>query len=92
MNTSAQFTVTLMGVKKVWTVEFDNHNCSVFNEQGFLVDGGVFGYKGCIYWTERTREVELFYEALEQKAEKAMKTQKEAYKSMIKCQHERAWK
>jgi hypothetical protein len=41
-----------------------------------VIDGGCFGFNGTPYFTERTREVELFYQPLEEKVIKAMESKK----------------
>ena len=87
MESSVDFNVSLMGTIRTFKVQFDKYSFTVFSDDNSVIDGGSFGYNGRTYFTERTKQVELFYEAFEQKVVKTMKSQKAAWKEMVKYQN-----
>ena len=87
MEATAEFNVILMGTTRTFKVDFDKYSFTVFSDDNSVVDGGSFGYGGRTYFTERTKQVELFYEVFEQKVVKSMKSQKAAWKEMVKYQN-----
>ena len=87
MEATAEFNVSLMGTTRTFKVDFDKYSFTVFSDDNSVIDGGSFGYGGRTYYTERTKQVELFYEAFEQKVVKSMKSQKIAWKEMVKYQN-----
>lgn len=86
MRTKVKFVVNLMN-KRTFSVEFDKYSFSVFSDDNYIIDGGFFGYNGRTYFTERKREIELFYKPLEEKVIKAMKSEKTAWKEMLEYQN-----
>lgn len=87
MTTTVEFKVNLLNAIRTFKVEFDKYSFTVFSDDNSVIDGGHFGYSGRTYFTERTKQVELFYEAFEEKVVKAMKSQKLAWKEMVKYQN-----
>ncbi len=87
MEAYIEFNINLMGNVRTFNVEFDRYSFTVFSDDNSVIDGGSFGYSGRTYFTERTKQVELFYEAFEQKVVKAMKSQKTAWQEMVKYQN-----
>lgn len=90
MKTIIELPVNLMGVKKNWFIAFDKYGFTVENEKGEVVDGGHFGFN-CLYFTERTRMVELFYEELEAKVEKLIRREKAIWKEIQDYQFKKVW-
>ena len=90
MKAIIELPVNLMGVKKNWLISFDKYGFMVENEKGCVVDGGHFGYN-CLYFTERQREVELFYEELEAKVEKLIRKEKAIWKEIQEYQRSKMW-
>ena len=79
--------VKLMNAIRIFKVQFDKYSFTVFSDDNSVIDGGFFGYSGRTYFTERTKQVELFYESFEEKVVKSMKAQKAAWQEMVKYQN-----
>ena len=77
----------LMNAIRIFKVQFDKYSFTVFSDGNSVIDGGFFGYSGRTYFTERTKQVELFYESFEEKVVKSMKAQKAAWQEMVKYQN-----
>ena len=65
MEAIAEFNINLMNVTRTFKVQFDKYSFTVFSDDNSVIDGGFFGYSGRTYFTERTKQVELFYESFE---------------------------
>lgn len=87
MEATVEFKVNLMNAIRIFKVQFDKYSFTVFSDDNSVIDGGFFGYSGRTYFTERTKQVELFYEAFEEKVVKSMKAQKAAWQEMVKYQN-----
>ena len=79
--------VKFMNAIRIFKVQFDKYSFTVFSDDNSVIDGGFFGYSGRTYFTERTKQVELFYESFEEKVVKSMKAQKAAWQEMVKYQN-----
>jgi hypothetical protein len=84
---TVEIQVNLLGIKRTFKVNFDKLSFTVLSDSNCVIDGGYFGFNGTPYFTERTREVELFYQPLEEKVIKAMKSKKEEWREMVKYQN-----
>jgi hypothetical protein len=85
--TTVLFNVNLLNARRVFKVTFDKYSFTVYDDSDCVIDGGHFGYNGRTFFTERKREVELFYMPLEEKVIKAMKSEKATWKEMVQYQN-----